>query len=71
MDETEVSISIILSFIIAFTSGLGVGVCYKALSNKNLYRTLYCQSFKQTQQYIDCMNRPLEDTLQEMVKERK
>lgn len=69
MDETEVSI--ILSFIIAFMLGFGAGVSYKALSNKNLYRTLYCQSFKQTQQYIDCMNRPLEDTLQEMIKERK
>lgn len=68
MDETEVSI--ILSFIIAFTLGLVVGVSYK-VSNKNLYRTLYCQSFKQTQQYLDCMNRPLEDTLQEMIKERK
>lgn len=61
--DTSVSILAIFCIVVfSFIVGFILGIACKTNDNQDTYRTLYCQTFKETQQYIDCMNKPLEDT---------
>lgn len=65
-EDTSVCIFVIISCMMIFILGFILGIASKTNDNRDIYRTLYCQSFKATQQYVDCMSKPLEDTLKEL-----
>lgn len=56
---SRLAFEILLLFIVFFL-GFCFGASAKTKISQNTYRTLYCQTFKETQQYIDCMNKPLD-----------